>query len=184
MELEKIYKETFREYLKLCKDIDTYFHRKLLFEDGAFISIIGTSYKAYLDLYLKNDYLVEYVSGDGRFIHIDEFSFYFLETLIYEYPELLEKVRNFSKNVQLRFLEYLIDITKVNQESDYINSILEKHGLKCSFAQGRVIGNICYLEASGEIIVSLLGKYGDYISDSINIIGEFLKLGRLYYEEE
>lgn len=185
MELEKIYKETFREYLELCKDIDTYIHRKILLEDGANIDLSKTAYRAYLDLSQESNYLVEYMSGDGKFIHIDEFSFYFLETLFYNYPELLEKIRNFSKDVQFRFLEYLVNITETNRESDYVNSILEKHGLKkCCLTQGRTISNICYLEVSGEIMVSLLGKYGDYVYNSINVIWEFLKLGKLYYEEK
>lgn len=40
--LRRICKETYKEYLSLCRDIDTYFHRKIFQEDKSFVNLHGT----------------------------------------------------------------------------------------------------------------------------------------------
>ena len=78
----------------------------------------------------------------------------------------------------MRFLE---DLIKINPESNYINSILDKCEINFQYIRDRVINNIGYSE---QILVST-STYNDenFITETVNLIGEFIKIGRLYEEE-
>ena len=165
--LRRICKETYKEYLSLCRDIDTYFHRKLLQEDKSFVNLMEP-FKVCLDLSDSSNYLVEYYTGNGNFLKIDELSFYFLGKLFRDYLEPLDKIMKFTSRTQCRFMRFLEDLIKINPESNYINSI----------------NNIGYFGYSEQILVST-STYNDenFITETVNLIGEFIKIGRLYEEE-
>lgn len=181
--LRRICKETYKEYLSLCRDIDTYFHRKLLQEDESFVNLMEP-FKVCLDLSDSSNYLVEYYTGNGNFLKIDELSFYFLEKLFRDYLEPLDKIMKFTSRMQCRFMRFLEDLIKINPESNYINSILDKCEINFQYIRDRVINNIGYFGYSEQILVST-STYNDenFITETVNLIGEFIKIGRLYEEE-
>lgn len=180
--LRRICKETYKEYQNLCRDIDTYFHRKIFQEDKFFVNLLD-HFKVCLDL-SDSSYIVEYYNGgDGNFWKIDEFSFYFLKILFQDYLEPLDKIIKFTSRTQCRFMRFLEDLIKINPESNYINSILDKCEISFRFTQDRVINNIGYLEYSEQILVSFSGIYENFITEPINLIEEFIKIGRLYEKE-
>lgn len=80
----------------------------------------------------------------------------------------------------MRFLE---DLIKINPESN-INSILDKCEINFQYIRDRVINNIGYFGYSEQILVST-STYNDenFITETVNLIGEFIKIGRLYEEE-
>lgn len=182
--LRKICKETYKEYQDLCRDIDTYFHRKIFQEDESFVNLSLEPFKVCLDLSDSSNYLVEYYTGNENFLKIDEFSFYFLGKLFRDYLEPLDKIMKFTSRTQCGFMGFLEDLIKINPESNYINSILDKCGLNFQFTQDRVINNIGYLECSERILVSFHGIYNEnFITETVNLIEEFIKIGRLYEKE-
>lgn len=181
--LRKICKETYKEYQNLCRDIDTYFHRKIFQEDESFVNLMKP-FKVCLDLSDSSNYLVEYYTGNGNFLKIDELSFYFLEILFRDYLEPLDKIMKFTSRTQCGFMGFLEDLIKINPESNYINSILDKCEINFRFIRNRVINNIGYLEYTEQILIST-STYddGNSITETVNLIGEFIKIGRLYEKE-
>lgn len=79
---------------------------------------------------------------------------------------------------------FLEDLIKINPESNYINSILDKCEINFRFIRNRVINNIGYLEYTEQILIST-STYddGNSITETVNLIGEFIKIGRLYEKE-